>query len=397
MGYNPWHFWGMIPQQSPITSKCNGLVYKYPWQGADFSGRLEVIRAIETAESRLREWLGYDVAPRYSSALLDLPTYYEADLARYGGASPVGLGASIKYPYGHLITLGTEVLTLLESDVSVVTEDRDGDGLEETFSVTFSTDILDVSQFALFFNVDDRNGDGPLDEYEVRPFTRVIMEAGEVTIEGGAWLLVRPIRYEGFNTYGLNPEDVGVLAATLDVYLRTTACENQVNLIWNSTEHPCFSLEPCPDVEAGAGSTTGLVTIQHAEIGLLSSQYTVFNTNTNSWCSGTLDICQPFPQWMRVNALAGYRADAMGRMSRQWQEIVARLASAELVRVISGCEHACREIQRWQFDVSRAAGANDEQYAVSQEDLANPIGTRMGQVYAWRQVRNLRLQRSVLI
>jgi len=40
--------------------------------------------------------------------------------------------------------------------------------------------------------------------------------------------------------------------------------------------------------------------------------------------------------------------------------------------------------------LARSAGANDEQYAIGPGDLDNPFGTLRGQVYAWKQVKNLR-------
>ena len=66
-----------------------------------------------------------------------------------------------------------------------------------------------------------------------------------------------------------------------------------------------------------------------------------------------------------------------------------RLAAAELSTRVCACDTANRELYRWQFDLSRAAGANDEQYQISANDLDNPFGTRAGQVAAWKEVKHL--------
>ena len=56
---------------------------------------------------------------------------------------------------------------------------------------------------------------------------------------------------------------------------------------------------------------------------------------------------------------------------------------------------ANREVARWQFDLARSSGADDEAYVTSPSDLENPFGTRRGHVDAWRTVRSLRLARGL--
>jgi hypothetical protein len=102
------------------------------------------------------------------------------------------------------------------------------------------------------------------------------------------------------------------------------------------------------------------------------------------------------PDRILVRYLAGQPL-ANQQMTEKWQVIVARLAAAELARRICACDEANQELYHWQFDLSRAAGANDEQYSISPPDLDNPLGTRRGQVWAWKQIRSLRLGKSVLV
>jgi hypothetical protein len=73
-------------------------------------------------------------------------------------------------------------------------------------------------------------------------------------------------------------------------------------------------------------------------------------------------------------------------------KIAARLYYAvELARPLCACDEANRELYRWQFDLARTGGSNDESYtSVSAADLDNPFGTRRGHVYAWRFVNDRR-------
>jgi hypothetical protein len=80
--------------------------------------------------------------------------------------------------------------------------------------------------------------------------------------------------------------------------------------------------------------------------------------------------------------------------SGDWQRSVAVLATARLVNRVCACDTANRRLWDWQFDRARAAGANDEQYMLSETDLANPFGTRAGEIYAWHKVRQLSLTRA---
>lgn len=99
---------------------------------------------------------------------------------------------------------------------------------------------------------------------------------------------------------------------------------------------------------------------------------------------------------MRVRA--GWPLDSDGQMARIYQTVVARLAAAELARPICGCESANRELARWQFDLARSGGANDEVYgAVSAGDLDNPLGTRRGHIAAWRFIRQRQDVRGFLV
>jgi hypothetical protein len=91
-----------------------------------------------------------------------------------------------------------------------------------------------------------------------------------------------------------------------------------------------------------------------------------------------------------VRYKAGYPLSG-GEMDKRWQTAVTRFAAAELARPICACDNANRELYRWQFDVARTGGSNDESYqATTMEDLANPFGTRRGHLYAWKFVKSMR-------
>ena len=58
-GYNPFHCFQLADTTLvPVTSACNTLVKEHSWQDVNAPGRRQVCEAIESAEGRLRDYLG---------------------------------------------------------------------------------------------------------------------------------------------------------------------------------------------------------------------------------------------------------------------------------------------------------------------------------------------------
>src|SRR5690349_4858927 len=76
MGFNPFHGFGIAGTGDlavPVGDGCKSLVRRYAWQNSDAAGHLQIEQAIETAEARLRDYLGYSVAPHYVTETLPWP------------------------------------------------------------------------------------------------------------------------------------------------------------------------------------------------------------------------------------------------------------------------------------------------------------------------------------
>jgi hypothetical protein len=125
-------------------------------------------------------------------------------------------------------------------------------------------------------------------------------------------------------------------------------------------------------------------------MGIVNIGRAVYNATTGYFEAVDWGICRP-PERVIVRYRAGYPLDANSEMDQKYRVAVARMAAAELARPICACDEANRELHRWQFDLARTGGSNDESYgAVSATDLDNPFGTRRGHVYAWRTVKEIR-------
>lgn len=406
IGLHPWHSFGIGGTGAlKVTSECNDIVRRYNWQNVQAAGHQAIEQSIEAAETKLRSYLDFSVAPHYVVETLPWPAYTPVD----------GRWPTVKLQEGEVRAVGVETLASISTGAAVTYTDVDGDGVEDTFSVAAATSVTDTSQIAVYFSSGDRfsgwgAGVALAPRWRLLP-VQVAISGGTVTVRGPKQLCVKPIKYEGVTnvgTNGLDPADTTNFVTTLDIYQRYTGIDgntvatSQAVLTWET--RPCHGWWCCcsscsiaadpysgsPYDPAAVAQAVARVGIRDARTGLVTPAEAVYDSTTNSWSAQYATVCD-YPDRVTVRYLAGYPLASDGQMQEPFRTIVARLAAAELSARVSGCETANRELWRWQFDLARSGGANDEQYgAVSAQDLDNPYGTRRGQVEAWKITRNLR-------
>lgn len=402
MQMHPFHFWQLANSAMPVSAACSSLVYQHAWQDADAVGRSDILQAIETAENRLREWLGYSVAPHYVTETLTWPQYYRVQFQNWGPAGVDGHWRTIQLSEGYLQNFGVETLTLITANAAVAYSDVDADGIDEVFTVTVNTAITDIAQIALYFVAADILP-GIAGE-RIQPIS-VTFAAGVATIKGRAWTMVKPRLYQGLTQNPFDPDTVGVLATTVNVYQRTTSSDTttpQATLIWDTQPWPACCVGGMPDSGSSAdpnaiGTTSGRLGITDSRRGIAHGGQATYNADTGLWTDGGCG-CWRNPDRITARYYAGLPLGSDGLMDAIWQVIVARLAAAELARPICACQQANRAIYHWQEDLARTGGNNDSAFGlISAEDLNNPFGTRRGHIYAWRQVNHLRLGRGLFV
>ena len=398
IAYHPWHFWQLADNNIiPVTSSCNSIVHQYAWQDVDIAGRSDILEAIENAESSLAELLTFWPMPRYAEKTLQFPQFYDHGVRRISPADGDGRWLDVNLPSeGFIDSLGPVHLELLGSqDVSF--SDDDADDLEENFVTdAVATEETDPDNIAVYFSSGDRLDD-VLDNWRILPVEVTISDAGNVTVTGKRWQIVRKILYEGMGKKAINPiGDDTKFAVTLDIYVRKTNVTGITNdtaqalLIWETSPFPnwavcCsngavdFSTDPA--AEAIGIARAG---IRNSEMGIVNLGRAAYNADTGVWSAIDWGICRP-PDRALVRYYAGYPL-MNGDMAKKMQIAVARLAAAELPHKICACDGSNRELHRWQFDLSRSN--LPEEYAFfSAADLENPLGTRRGHVYAWKFVK----------
>lgn len=398
-GFHPYHFYQLSGSKVPLLTGCNTLVYQYNWQNADAVGRQQIRRALETAESRLKTYLNYAVAPNFIEETVRFPRYPDLRFDRMGYAGADARWITVNASEGRIISAGSEALVSTHAGVAVVYSDSDGDGLNDTFTVTIPTTLTDISEVEVYFSAADRVDGHDIAEYKISP-VEIEINAGTLTVKGRSWLLVKPVLQMGVNVDPIDPALATNFVSTVDIYRHypmhgTTYETAEAVLIWESRPWPVFACNyPVTNGDPAAYAyALARLAVRDAGLGTFGVGEAVYNTTTSAWEPVYhLETWRP-PDRVIIRYLAGVPLQN-GNIHPRYRSLVTRFAAAELARPICACEGANSELYRWQFDIARSAGVNDEQYSISGEDLNNPFGTRAGQVYAWKEVVPLRTIRG---
>lgn len=405
IGYHPFHFWQLADSAIiPVTSACNTLVRKYAYQDVNAPGRNEVLEAIETAEGKLADYLGYWPAPKHIVETIPWQRFYNKALVRRMDWDPTGKWVSGRVKWGYIQEVGLETLTLIDTP-RVVYSDQDGDGINDTATFSVNTTVTDATKLGAYFQATDRlDSEAAGAQWEIRP-VKITFSAGVATFIAHSWLFVQPVLYEGFASGALDPTVAANFVGNVEVYKHqadptgTTLDTSQGVIQWETA--PCHgwwcgcsncaaTFTPASSSEDAAAYAQAMarVGIRDAVTGVVMPAESVYNTTAGVWSNVPWDVWRE-PDRVVVRYLAG-KPLVNNDMDMRWQTIVARMAAAELAGRICACDNANRELFRWQKDLSRTSGEGDEAYGMTtKEQLNNPFGTRRGQVYAWNEVKRL--------
>lgn len=414
MNFNPWWFWGMAdsdllrPGGGTGREGCRMVVKEYAWQAGDSAGREDVRKAIARAEKDLSEYLEFWPSPVYLEETVEWPKLADKRFFRGGPYDADDRWLNVKLSTGYIQKAGVEARTSIASGAAITYTDEDGDGYYDKATIgPIATGVTsDPREVAVYFVSGDRVGDKSLTEkWRIAPL-RYTFSGGNLTIDGPAWLFVRPILLSGVNASDLPPGTATTptsYATTVDVYRRYTKTDNtdisssQGVIIWETrpwhdwwclcnscSSNPFNGSDTDPDSIAQALARVG---VRDSRRGVVIPAEAVLNTSTGFFESINWWVCEQ-PDRVKVRYLAGYPLEADGQVAGRYRELISILAAAHLNRPISGCAEANRQLFYWQQDLSKTGNERD-QFATSEDILMNPFGSRRGHVYVWRQVSNL--------
>lgn len=400
MGINPAHFWGAAGSEIfPLTGACSAVWPRFSWQNADQVSHEDLARAIYDAEADIANYIGYWPAPKWiANEIHRFPTPYRTDLYG-GGLNTRGMAKSIKAKWGKVIQAGRRAVTLLGTATiaggSLAYTDEDGDGFAETATVTMATTLTDVCEIKVFFT-----GKSGAQEWEIRPYKTKQITGGNVVLTFDSWMFIDP------DLQGAYPTTAGFRAIVLDTANFVASCEVyreytdftavSAQFFWERQrglmDYVCTSCGGTGCVSCELVYQDGCAHIREVDMGWLVPTAGQYSADDEVWVGHTWTVCRE-PDQVKFWYYAGdlderyLRGDNCEPLSDFFAHPIAWLATARLERPLCACNNAHALAEHLRVDLAFAGESGS--YSLSEEDLANPFGSRRGELMAWRRISKL--------
>lgn len=396
LGLGGMHFAQGVSQLLP-DPRCSDIWYQNDWQDPDKVSREQMGMLVAQAERDIADELGYWPAPTWiRNELIEYPRPQRKEL--YGLGGDVRLRwKTVQTRWGHLLYGGRRA-TLLGGTTAYTLVDADGDGFTELakFEVLDVSETLDVCNVKAYFKEysegdasnsrTDPASSGADASWEVRPI-RVTLSGTTLTIWTNVWNLFRPQLQESLRAEPIDADDFGDLGVPTDAgsyvdalvfYEEYADTENYVQFLWRDAA--------CGKQACAAGCQHGCFQIQNRRLGLVIPQPSVYNdddgTHTPATWSGIVEP-DALRVWYKAGATPTHQ-QGCDRLDRYWAKTIVILAVARTDWPLCTCTNVELLTDFWKQDARKAT--RDKSFQVTQEDLENPFGTRIGEILAWRRV-----------
>jgi len=413
-GINPVHFNGGDGNSInifPIGATCNDFWPQYAWQYGDRLSREELARAIYSAEEDLARVLGYYPAPKWiAQEVHRFEQHYRRDMWGIGGSNVRGARKSITLKYGKFIQAGQRAVTLVGTATTVgltlVYSDPDGDGFDELATITLPTALTNECEISAYFT-----GHDGAKEWEIRPALSRTITGGNIILTYHSWMLFDPDQWERYPPYtagsttlfdSIDINDADSYVASVEVYREYTDF---------TTASATFYWEPEPSVLGLAGCTScggtgcaacslqtqdGCLHVRSTEGGVDVPVPAEYDDDDAQWDQVAYSVCRD-PNEVKVNYFAGeygdrwLAGDVCDRLGDFWARVIARMAMSRLSKSPCSCAHVRAQYDELRADLARVG--RESSYIFDPVMLGNPLGTRVGELEAWRKVDGVATRR----
>lgn len=394
MGLDPWKMAGF--RNSPVSpydasvsgtqhTSCPGIWSEMTFQRNQLA-RSDVSQAIMEAEDLFARTIGYWPAPK---ALVAEERKYPSANSFYGNAGVVtktGRLKSLRLKYGHLIAVGLETETQLESaaaitltfdmayTVSISPPKTVPDGFRLEVTVESGTQPDEIH---LYYTEADRLNQ-PREQWEIRPI-RVEVDGTTAIITGEAWALGDPKKLMAINTDYLDATDTASYVDTAEVWRRQIDETTQGEFIWQGSGG-------CDDPPCGETRQTFCASVEKHLCSFIVPSPAVWDNNAEQFKQASCAVAA-VPRRLEVNYVAGVRR-VNGQMDATHARVIAMLAASLLECDIAACNCTKDRIERYAkyegfMKDDGKGGVTGKQYERVKVAPNNPFGERHGQARAW--------------
>lgn len=391
LGIDPRHFNQVtIPDIKPVNT-CDDVWVQHPWQNISQVSREDVGIAVRQAETDLERFLGYRLLPTWEVDERQMFLNPGApEVNNIGFLDARGFPLSIQGEWGHFISGGIQLKTLITAGAVVTYTDEDSDGYFETATVTVVTTVTNPDDIRVYYP-----GQAGRDEWEIRPLDDPRTHRRSVTIAGGSATIVFAREQavdqdllEAIDAGRVDGTDVASFLAAVDVFAVTNDPQQQATIMWNPQPNFCdCSSGQCPT--CAHSTQTACLVAKDYRISRAQVSPAIWDATDEEFDSATLAVGRS-PNLIRLWYYAGWRDNTLDAPNL---EIDAELARAItyfslqfLLRPFCGCENVTRiaEVMAQDLAFELATEAKTTSFQLTDEMIGNPFGTSRGAMMAWQ-------------
>lgn len=348
-----WRF-NQVTGQGSQSSECD--VYIQP-------DREHIAVSLRKAWDRMSARLGFFPRPIWHEERLPL-----------GKGKPWSL-QTLTARYGYIEAFGQRTTSVIQAGAAVVYSDADGDGVNDTATISVTTSV-DSDEIQVFFQTADGAPEAGHELYQIEPLN-VVVSGGAATITGPRALFVKPstvwnVPYEPGDPNKRNRNK----ASTTDASDFVTAVD-----VYRVYADPATAVEVIADPIhirrtdlGGDVLETGVARLTNARLGIFEARI--------EDCT-----CLRYAEAVKVYYKAGYPLE-YGQIEPTLLDALIRLANTYQGRKL--CSFCDQTENLWAED--RYPPGDDN--PATQKQAENPFGAAKGQIDAWRTVCDFALARG---
>jgi hypothetical protein len=263
----------------------------------------------------------------------------------------------------------------------------------ETATITVATTVTDKKEIKVYITGKEADPD-----WEIRPVRSIDISGGVATIVITSWQLIdpdskawTPNTSNSFQGIRVDMGDASPFVTTVDVFREYNDRINpSAKLYWEPRDSDFTDLTPDYDDPMLYTVQSGWSIVKNFEEGIIAPVPATYSTDRSRWERAVAYFGYREPDLVKIWYQAGERSNAYIRgytldpLSDFWAVTIAMLATAKLEREICACNNAAALAAHWRTDT--ALSGQDYSFMSNFDQLANPFGTKIGELEAWRRV-----------
>lgn len=395
MGIDPYNFFGGNVNSLKNVSDCNDVYYQFRYQDGERISREQLLYNIRQAEEDLIAIIGYLPAPYWiASERQPYPQLYLKEYKGVTGYNASGFGMkSVQANLGYVISGGIRATSQIAANDIVRGSDIDttGDGFTDTAVFTVTVDFTSICELQAYFKeysaVDaantrtDPQSEGADPYWQIRDIRISFDENVTATVYIPKYQLFKPQLQRQIDAGVIDADAVGSYVDTIEFYRIYNDPSSQVIFLFGNEA-------VCNETGCTWDTQTGCMRVKNARNGVVTVQPGTYAAATQTYSQDVFSHGIE-PDWTQLNYYAGLQERSTfnrscDQLSHWWAETIAMIATARLPEPLCGCLNVRQIAEDWRSDTAKNTEARTY---ITAGDIDNPLGTRLGEVLAWRRLK----------